>query len=189
VTARPFTKNQAVNGTFDPETLTAYEAGLKTDLFDRRLRLNLSAFLGKLTNAQIGTSICPDGSTPCAALINGGNAKQKGVELEGTLRPVDGLTIDGSASYIDFYYTSLAAGSTTALTDPRAGLPEWKWTLGAQYELPLPGIGSLTPRIDAAYQAKIYTGAKYQTVPQYIPSDKAQPGRPREWALTVKKEF
>jgi len=100
--------------------------------------------------------------------------------------------------------------------------------------LPLPGIGTLTPRIDAAYQAKIYTGAKYQTVPQYIPSytlanarltwrneprdlsvslevtnlfdkyyyvtvfdlraagaglDKAQPGRPREWALTVKKEF
>ena len=229
---RPFYASQLIS--FDPEVLTNWEAGVKTDLFDRRLRLNLTAFLGELSNAQIGTSVCPDGSVPCAALINGGNAKQKGVELEGTLRPVDGLTIDGSASYIDFYYTSLAAGSTTALTDPRAGLPEWKWTLGAQYELPLPGIGSLTPRIDAAYQAKIYTGAKYQTVPQYIPSytlanarltwrneprdlsvslevtnlfdkyyyvtvfdlraagaglDKAQPGRPREWALTVKKEF
>jgi iron complex outermembrane receptor protein len=36
VTARPFTKNQAVNGTFTPETLTAYELGIKSDLFDRR---------------------------------------------------------------------------------------------------------------------------------------------------------
>ncbi|MGC1270708.1 MAG: TonB-dependent receptor [Croceibacterium sp.] len=229
---RPFYASQLIS--FDPEVLTNWEAGIKTDLFDRRLRLNVTAFLGKLTNAQIGTSICPDGSTPCAALINGGDAKQKGIELEASMRPVDGLSIDGSVSYIDFYYTSLAAGSTTALTDPRAGLPKWKWTVGAQYEVPLGNVGTLTPRIDAAYQAEVYTGAKYLNAPQYIPAyttanarltwrneprdlsvslevtnlfdkyyyvtvfdlraagaglDKAQPGRPREWALTVKKEF
>lgn len=229
---RPFFASQLIS--FDPEVLTNWEAGVKTDLFDRRLRLNLTAFLGKLTNAQIGTSICPDGSTPCAALVNGGDAKQKGIELEANLRPVDGLSIDGSVSYIDFYYTSLDDNSTTALSDPRAGLPKWKWTLGAQYEVPLGPLGTLTPRIDAAYQAEIYTGAKYKNVPQYIPAytmanarltwrneprdlsvslevtnlfdkyyfvtvfdlraagaglDKAQPGRPREWALTVKKEF
>ncbi|MXO61224.1 TonB-dependent receptor [Altererythrobacter salegens] len=229
---RPFFASQVIS--FNPEVLTNWEAGLKSDLWDRRLRFNLTGFYGKLKNAQIGTSICPDGSTPCAALVNGGNAREWGVEAETSVRPVDGFSIDGSISYINFKYTSLIAGSTTALTDPRAGLPEWKWTVGAQYEVPLDEIGSITPRIDVSYQDKVYTGAKYLGDPQYIPAytianaritwrnadrdlsaslevtnlfdkyyyltvfdlraagaglDKAQPGRPREWAFTVKKTF
>jgi iron complex outermembrane receptor protein len=229
---RPFYASQVIS--FNPEVLDNLEAGIKTDLFDRRVRLNLTAFYGWLTDAQIGTSVCPDGSTPCAALINGGDATEKGLELETTIRPVDGLMIDGSLSYIDFEYTRLAPGSTTALDDPRAGLPEWKWTLGAQYEFDAGSTGSFTPRIDALFQDKTYTGFKYQGVPQYVPSytivnarltwrnraddlaislegtnlfdeyyyvtmfdlraagaglDKAQPGRPREWAVTVRKTF
>ncbi|MBT2187011.1 TonB-dependent receptor [Sphingobium nicotianae] len=230
---RPFYASQAIS--FNPEVLTNYEAGIKSDLFGRKLRLNLTAFYGKLKNAQIGVSVCPDGTTPCAALVNAGDAEEKGFEVETTLRPVQGLSIDGSLSYIDFKYTRLSpAVTTTALTDPRAGLPTWKWTLGAQYELPVDNIGSFTARVDANYQDKTYTGSKYLTVPQYIGAytvvnarltwrnpardlsaslevtnlgdeyyyvtlfdlrgagaglDKAQPGRPREWAVTIKKNF
>ena len=229
---RPFYASQVIS--FDPEVLTNWELGAKTDLWDRRLRFNLTGFYGKLKNAQIGTSICPDGSVPCAALVNGGNAREWGVEAETTIRPVEGLMIDGSVSYINFKYTSLIAGSTTALDDPRAGLPEWKWTVGAQYRADLGDFGSLTPRVDVMYQDELYTGFKYNGVPQYIPSytlanarltwrneaedlsaslevtnlfdkyyfqtvfdlraagaglDKAQPGRPREWGVTVKKTF
>jgi len=229
---RPFYASQALP--FDPEVLTSYELGLKTDFFDRRVRFDVSAFYGELKNAQIGTSICPDGSVPCAATINGGNAHEKGVEAELLARPVDGLSIDGSVSYLDFHYVKLAPGTTISLTDPFAGSPKWKWTLGAQYEADLGSFGSLTPRVDATYQDKVYTGFKYQGVPQYVGSytlvnarltwqnpdkdlsvslegtnlfdkyyyvtvfdlraagaglDKAQPGRPREWAITVKKNF
>ncbi|MGZ3171651.1 MAG: TonB-dependent receptor [Croceibacterium sp.] len=233
---RPFFADQAIG--FAPEVLYSYEVGAKTDLFDRKLRFDIDAFYGILRNAQIGTSICPTGNpataTPCAALINGGNAHEKGVEAEFTARPVDGLSIDGSVSYLDFHYTSLAAGTTIALTDPFAGAPKWKWTLGAQYQADLGSYGSLTPRVDASYQDKVYTGFKYNGVPQFINAytlvnarltwqneqkdlsvslegtnltnkyyyvtlfdlraagaglDKAQPGRPREWAVTVKKTF
>jgi iron complex outermembrane receptor protein len=58
VTARPFTKAQAKNGTFTPETLTAYEGGLKTDLFDRKLRLNLSGFYNDYKNIQLPIGDC-----------------------------------------------------------------------------------------------------------------------------------
>ena len=229
---RPFFASQAIG--FDPEVLTSYEVGLKTDFFDRRLRVNLVGFFGKLSNAQVGVSICPDGSTPCAALINGGDAEQKGFEVELTARPIEGLSIDGSLSYLDFQYTELAPGTTISLDDPFAGVPKWKWTLGAQYEADLGSFGSLTPRVDASYQDQIYAGAEFQNVPQFIDAytlvnarltwrnpdedlsvalevtnltdkyyyvslfdlraagaglDKAQPGRPREWALTVRKSF
>jgi len=42
VNPRPFIVEQAAP--FGPQSLDAYEIGLKTDLFDRALRLNLSAF-------------------------------------------------------------------------------------------------------------------------------------------------
>jgi iron complex outermembrane receptor protein len=230
---RPFFASQAIG--FDPEELTNFEAGFKSDLFGRVLRLNATAFYGILKNAQLGTSICPGANpTPCAALVNGGDAEQKGFEVESSLRPVRGLSIDGTLSYIDFKYTRLAPGSTIALTDPRAGLPAWKWSLGAQYQIDLGSLGSLSPRLDAAFQDKVYSGSQYLGVPQYVDGytlmnarltwqnpdrdlsvalevtnltdkyyyvtlfdlraagaglDKAQPGRPREWAVTVKKTF
>ncbi len=162
---RPFYASQALH--FDPEVLYNWEAGLKTDLFNRKLRFNLTGFYGILRNAQIGTSICPVANraeqTPCAALINGGNAHEKGVEAEFTARPIDGLSIDGSVSYLDFHYTSVAPGANqTLLTDPFAGAPKWKWTLGAQYVAELGSAGSITPRIDAAYQDQVYSGSKVQ---------------------------
>ena len=215
--------------------LTNYEIGIKSDLFDRRLRFNLTGFYGTLRNAQIGVSVCPDGTTPCAALVNAGNAHEKGFEAETTIRPVQGLSIDGSLSYLNFHYTSLSpAVTTTSLTDPLAGAPTWKWTVGAQYEIDAGSRGSITPRVDANYQDKIYSGSKFGGVPQFIPAytvvngrltwqneakdlsaslevtnltnkyyyltlfdlreagaglDKAQPGRPREWAVTIKKKF
>nr|WP_243415206.1 TonB-dependent receptor [Altererythrobacter segetis] len=229
---RPFYASQAI--AFAPEVLTNYEVGLKTDLFDRRLRFNVDAFYGKLKNAQVGVSVCPDGSTPCAALINGGNAREWGVEADFLARPIDGFSIDGSLSYLNFKYTKLAPGTTISLDEPFAGSPKWKWTLGAQFETDLGSFGSLTPRVDATYQDKIYSGFTYNTVPQFIDAytllnarltwqnedkdlsvslegtnltnkyyyvtlfdlraagaglDKAQPGRPREWAVTVKKTF
>ncbi len=80
-------------------------------------------------------------------------------------RPVRsaGLSIDGSVSYLNFQYTSVAPGANqTLLTDPFAGAPKWKWTLGAQYVANIDGFGSITPRIDAAYQDQVYSGTKYQ---------------------------
>ncbi len=229
---RPFYASQAIP--FDPEVLTSYEVGLKTDLFDRKLRLNLVGFYGELKDAQVGISTCPDGTTPCAATINGGDAEQKGFEVEMLARPVEGFSIDGSLSYLDFKYTKLAEGSTISLDDPFAGVPKWKWALGAQYEIPLGSFGSITPRVDASYQDEIYSGASFEDEYQFIGAytlvnarltwrnedqdlsvalevsnltdkyyyvtlfdlreagaglDKAQPGRPREWAVTVKKTF
>lgn len=39
-------------GPYDPETVHAYEVGLKSDLFDRRVRMNLSAFINEYKDLQ-----------------------------------------------------------------------------------------------------------------------------------------
>lgn len=177
VNPRPYYVEQALP--FDPETLKSYEAGVKSDLFDRRLRVNLATYLSKYRGIQLSlgncTAITGAGfGAPCALPVNAGNADIKGVELETTFRPVRNATIDGSVSYIDFRYTSfgtytsgtttVSVGGPTNLNGPQFGdyapfTPEWKWSAGAQYEFQMGNAGSLTPRVDAAYQSTVYTAS------------------------------
>lgn len=261
VNPRPFFVQQALP--FGPETLEAYEAGLKTDLFDRTVRLNLAAFQSNYKGIQLNlgncTAITGAGfGAPCALPVNAGDARIRGIELETTARPVDGLTIDGSVSYLDFDYrrfgtysstttpvgggapvtTTVAVGGPTNLNGPQFGdyapyTPEWKWSFGIQYEIDMGDSGSLTPRFDAAYQGRIYTNAANRSsnlIEGYTVANarltwnnadddlnislavtnlfdkyylltvndqsvggqgyvNGQPGRPREWAVTVRKDF
>ncbi len=127
------------------------------------MRLNLTAFFSKIKDVQIPVLACPD--SPCAARLNAGDADSKGVEVELVARPVDRMSIDASYSYLNFHFTSLIPGAEyptnpagATLDDPPAGVPENKWTIGAQYEIPMGGGGSVTPRVDADYQGKVYVG-------------------------------
>ena len=89
VTARPFDAAQALNGSFGPETVTAYEFGLKTDLLDRRLRLNLSAFNNEYKDVQLPLITCASlGSfAPCGARQNAGDGRDKGFEVGSYAKP------------------------------------------------------------------------------------------------------
>ncbi len=177
VNPRPFFVQQAVP--FNPETLDSYELGAKADLLDRRVRLNVAAFLSKYKDIQLTlancTAIAGAGfGVPCALPVNAGDADVKGIEIETLINPFDGLSIDGSLSYIDFEYTrfgSFTSGTTTVfvggptnINAPQFGnyptfTPEWKWSVGAQYEIELGNAGSLTPRFDAAHQSTVFTNA------------------------------
>jgi iron complex outermembrane recepter protein len=239
ISPRPFSAAQAVP--FNPEELKSYEVGAKTDLFQRHVRLNASVFYSDYSDLQLTLASCPQYGVglPCAVVANAGDAEVKGLELEALLRPLDGLTIDTSYSYLDFKYTRInpAAGGPTRPTGPQFGMrpayvPTRKWSAGVQYEIPLGTLGSLTPRVDVSYQGDLYTNgtnAATNRIESYTLAnarlmwrngggewegalevtnltDKyyfltrfdqftltgitdGQPGRPREWALTVKRRF
>src|SRR5262249_35155776 len=44
---------RSVNSGFEPESLTSYEAGIKSDLLDRRLRINLTGFYATHDKLQL----------------------------------------------------------------------------------------------------------------------------------------
>jgi iron complex outermembrane receptor protein len=249
VNPRPFNAAQARG--FNPETLTNYELGLKTDLFNRKMRFNVSAFYGFYNGIQLAVLSCPQfgGPGPCALPQNAGDAHIKGLEFETYIRPVEGLTIDGSLSWIAFKYQcvnitvvrALNPGEVDACSkDPAIvgslgerppGLPEWKWSWGVQYEIPT-SVGTITPRFDMNYNGMTLPGNtsgglslpaftianarltwkddtnKWQVALEvtnlfqeyyYLTTfdlrgagagfAKAQPGRPREWGITVSRKF
>lgn len=171
IAPRPFNAAQAVP--FGVETLTAFEVGLKTDLFDRRVRFNASAYLNKFKGAQLTLLSCPQfgGPGPCAVPQNAGNADVKGVEFELFAQPIDGLQIDASASFLDWNWKCVVpavvnpAGATSGcssdpalvglLVSPPRGVSKSQWSAGIQYEIGLQGIGSVTPRFDISYQGAV----------------------------------
>ena len=163
VDPRPFVIPQAVS--FAPETLTAYEGGLKMYLWDHKAKLNLAGFYNEYNNIQLTLTSCPNesfGSTaiPCALPANVGNAHVTGFEAESEVHPLPGVELDGSVSYLNFKYTTInnsqgPTGILLGMSTPYT--PEWKWSLGAQYMIDMGGWGSLTPRVDVNYQSSEFT--------------------------------
>ncbi len=162
--ARPARCRPARSPPSNPETLTAYEAGFKSELFDRRVRLNGAAFINKYNDIILSLGTCPlntpgGAAGPCAMPQNVGSADVKGVELEAEAHPWGGLELDGSVSYLDFKYTDTNFAATGVSIDAVPPYtPKWKWNLGVQYAFDTPR-GSITPRLDLAYQSDIFTTA------------------------------
>lgn len=83
----------------DPELLNAYEAGLKTELFDRRLRINMAGFHYDYTNIQVQEII--SGAT---FSLNAAKATINGFDLDFTAAASRNLTISGGFSILDGHY-------------------------------------------------------------------------------------
>ncbi len=141
---------------FRPETLTTFELGFKSDLFDRKLRLNGAFFLNKYKDIQLQLTRCP--AAPCLLPANAGSADVKGAEFEVRVNPVSGLTLDGSFSYLDFKYTSILASTGIPITNVTAYTPKVTYSVGAQYDWSMLG-GNMSARFDGAYQSEIFTDA------------------------------
>jgi iron complex outermembrane recepter protein len=92
------------NDAFDPEYIWSYEAGLKSDLFDRRLRLNLAAFYYDYKDLQV-----QDTERNNVLIRNAASAKIKGIELEGAASLSDSFQVDFSAAYLDAKFSRYIA--------------------------------------------------------------------------------
>ncbi len=141
---------------FEPETITTYEAGFKIDALNRALRLNGAVFYNDYQDIILTLSACP--SIPCLQPRNVGEAKVKGFELEMSAYPLDGFSLDGALSYINFDYDDASvapAGLTGDEITPYT--PEWTWSFGAQYDHELTNGALISARFDGSYQSTIYT--------------------------------
>jgi iron complex outermembrane receptor protein len=150
---------------FGMEKLKAYELGFKSELFERTLRINGAIFLNKYLDQQVGApgSVCPwlapGPIAPCLAITNLQDSENKGAELEVSWQPTRNTLIDASGSWIDSKYTRispLVTANPNFIQDPKGvpGLPQYKWSIGAQQSFDLPNGSRLTPRVDYNYEAE-----------------------------------
>ena len=160
VNPRPFYNVQAVP--FQPETLEAFEVGAKSQMLDNRLRLNVALFKNKYKDIQLTLQDCsaifgPQFGVPCLLPANSGDADVTGGEVELAFNPVRGLQLDASYSHLDFSMTRVNAITGVTLSDVTPYTPKNKWSAGIQYQFDFGSAGSITPRVDAAYQSSVFT--------------------------------
>lgn len=145
--------------TVDPEFLTSYEVGLKTTVFDDRLRANIAAFMYDYNDLQVFTFT--QGSSTAnpivIALENAADAEVSGFEGEFTAIPVDGMTLSLGIGYLDATYENYISNIAGDLSGNRLpGAPEWNINASGQHEFTLPNRWVLTPRIEYVYVDQRY---------------------------------
>jgi iron complex outermembrane receptor protein len=94
----------ALQPTFDPEEVTAFEIGSKNRFLDNTLQINLSAFYNRYSGLQEQRQV-PQGATTLSIIENSGRARAYGAEAEALWRPVPGLEIGVNVAWLDAKYT------------------------------------------------------------------------------------
>ena len=140
---------------FEPETVKVIEGGFKSDLFDRRLRLNGALFRTSYQNVQItvqNVSVAP-------IILNAAEARIWGAELEAVAVPVDGLTLEGGLGWLDAKYIETAPGAQVTVTDKLIKAPKWSLSGAIAYKFEAGGDWTVTPRFDYAYRGGVHNNA------------------------------
>jgi len=96
-----FNITNLANPSYQPESLDAYEGGLKTQLFNNRLRLNLAAFYYKYRNLQVTQLI-----NAVATLANGAGAELYGLDADFEASLAPGLRLNGGFELLHAEFTS-----------------------------------------------------------------------------------
>lgn len=129
---------------YKPETVDNYEIGLKSMLFDRRLRLNATVFYADYQDVQVTTQqfVTINGvPTNATAVLNAGKQTNQGVELETVWQPVDAFTLSTAIGYLDAEFKEFFASNPAspgppqnfASVTPVINAPEWTVSADAQY--------------------------------------------------------
>ncbi|MCR5877399.1 TonB-dependent receptor [Phenylobacterium sp. J367] len=138
-----------------PEFLDAWEAGLKSELFDRRLLLNVAAFHYRFTDQQFINSI----SLTETQLVNAGSSRLNGLEIEVTARPTSRLNLNAGLGLLDTKYTELELSGLDLSGNELLESPKVSFNLSADYTAPLSGGGSLRLHADMVYKSEQYFSA------------------------------
>ena len=173
----------ALSGSFppsyEPEKITTWEAGIKSFLFNRMLRANLTIFLNDLSDLQRSVNFTnPVTGAATNNVFNAATAQTKGVELELEAQPMDGLRLRASGGYLKARYKDFCAsgfsptdilgqkpfavcdaatGSVDYSDLPLYNAPKWQGSLGANYNFEIESLGRFILNADLNYTSSLFT--------------------------------
>ena len=159
----------AADPTFDEEAVGDWEIGIKADLLDNLLRLNLSVFDSDYKDQQLSTLGANRTGVGLATIIdNAGQSSITGAELEATYAPTDNLTLLLSGGWIDaditeFNETQADGSVLDRSNEPMVFTPEFTYSVGANYVHPLSN-GELNFYFNYGWRDDVHQGRGYLDV-------------------------
>jgi outer membrane receptor protein involved in Fe transport len=132
---------------YGPDSTKNIEVGVRAQLFDRKLSFNFDVFQIKWNGIQVGSATL-NGIT--GITVNGGKAESKGFEASFQVRPIQGLSIDGTYAYVYAKLTEDVPG-IIAVNDPPATYPSAPIQLDALSGDRLPGSAKNSGALGVTY--------------------------------------
>ena len=152
------------SGPFDEEYVDTYEIGIKTELFDRKLRLNAAAFFNEYDDMQLANIYFTEdafgnivnGNT----ILNAANAETSGMEIDALWVPSDSLRINASVGFLDAEYKEFLYGADAIDLAGQVlqNAPETTANVGLQYIARTAGL-EIKSSVQYKYVSKKYTGS------------------------------
>lgn len=150
---------------FQPEILWSYEAGLKSELFDNTLRVNVGGFYYDYTNQQIQGFFIDPVFGAVGQIVNVPNSKIFGGEFELVWQPVSNLTIEQTIGYKTgefITFRDIDPGASVAVGPPFAPVfvtrdgqdlpfPRLSYSGSVTYVMPIGGF-DLTALLDYSFR-------------------------------------
>lgn len=102
--AGTYSLQSPTNAPVQPQYINAYELGVKSELFDRMLRINAAVFHYDISNYQIRSASA--GAIGAAVLLNAASVKVDGLDVEFEAAPTDNLRIFGGFNWVDSRFDS-----------------------------------------------------------------------------------
>ncbi|RVU04258.1 TonB-dependent receptor [Novosphingobium umbonatum] len=163
---------------YQPETLTAYEAGFKVHTPDYVLRFNGNYFHYDYNGLQVSSvqNVC---GGPCQVTANAATAKVDGVELEAFLRPAQNHVFNAMVTFLDARYgnyTPPINGANANFSGVQLNRsPKSVVSLGYTYTQPLANggeiVGNAATRISASYALTDVGNGAFFRQPNYSKTD------------------
>jgi len=158
---------------YKPEISDNWEVGMKSELFDRRMRLNVSVFHNDYQNHQITVGRVIDGQIQ-ENLFNAQESTLEGIEVELFATPSEGWLVTGTYGYLRGKYDKFLVTDTSA--DPLTfedvtvdrdlsdisflqHTPGRSWNVSVAKEFTLNNGGMLTTRVGYNYRGRYYSSA------------------------------
>jgi iron complex outermembrane receptor protein len=141
---------------FDPETVTNYEIGAKTQWLDDRLRFNLTQFRMKYKDKQ---ELVNNVSTGILTIINASEATVDGTEMEIAARPARWVNVTLAYTHLDAVYDKFVAGSVNNTGNPLGFSPPNSYSLATDFSYPVAPWGTVIGALSYFYTDAYYTGA------------------------------
>lgn len=168
------------------ETVTAYEGGFKASLADRKVQFNGAAFYYDYRDKQIRGKLVDTVFGALDALINVPKSRIFGAEVDVTVRPFAGLTINTAVTYLNSKITAnpplsrrynIYGQLDSFIGDPLPFTPKWSGVVNADYRHTMKSGGSvfMGASVNARSRSDAVIGANRIPFPN-SPASRTRPG-------------
>ncbi len=138
----------------DEENLDSFEVGVRSDLFDDRLRFNATYFFNNYEGLQIGATVPGVGFTR----FNVNETEIQGLEFETTLKVTDRFEINANLGLLDGEYTDVTLSQAGGLTNQGAACPGGVVTIACALGLELKNAPEYKGAVGAIYRMPFAEG-------------------------------